>query len=436
MEKSICVVGAGLSGLAAVRALHLAGHGVECYEAGSALGGSWRYDNDNGVSAAYRSLHTNISRRNMRYGSLPIPGRPSQRVHHRDFLAYLERYAQVNRLAEHIRFGSRVQTARPTSDGAWRVQVDGEPERRFDALVVATGCLWRPNAPQLPGEFSGQMLHSRDYRTPEPFAGKRVLVLGAGQSALDIGAEISFGAARTVLAARQGHHLFPERMLGLPIDYFDTALLSRTPWSLARRFTQLALVSSPLAADRGELPMPSFSILEHRWPALATANIRRALSQQTLEPAPAVERLDGERVVFTDGREESFDAIVLATGYRIHFPFLADGLGTGGVGEFPLYRRIVSPSAENLAFVGILDAGPGRLQVTEAQAAWLAALLDERLRLPDREAMWQAIDACGEPRTRQRFGSAGAHTVMCDRHAYLRVLRGDLRRAGARRGAC
>jgi hypothetical protein len=323
-----------------------------------------------------------------------------------------------------------VQSARQAEGGGWLVQVEGGPERHFDAVVAATGFLWSPNVPRIAGEFSGQALHVRDYRTPEPFAGRRVLVLDAGQSALDVAAEISFDAAHTVLACRRGHNLIPERVLGVPFDYLDIALLNRIPWPIVRDLTQALLTSTPVAADRGELPRPSFSILEHRWPVLVTPNIKRALAKRTFSLRPGVQRLEGERVVFADGSEETFDAIVYATGYRIDFPYLPAPLGRGRAIEFPLYRRILSPHAKNLAFIGILDAGIGRLKVTETQADWLGAVLARRIEIPDRDTMWKAIDACGERRTRQRYSSSGKHTVLCDRHAYLQVLKRDLATAG------
>jgi Flavin-binding monooxygenase-like len=140
-----------------------------------------------------------------------------------------------------------------------------------------------------------------------------------------------------------------------------------------------------------------------------------------------VTRLEDKHAIFADGMREEVDAIVFATGYRVNFPFLPDHLGCGEGQQFPLYRRVLSPHADNLAFIGILDAGAGRLEVVERQAQWLTEVIAGRVALPSRARMWTSIDAGGEPRSYRRFGGGGAHTTLCDRHAYLRVLDRDLR---------
>ena len=428
MGKSVCVVGAGLSGLAAIRELKLGGHEVACFEAGTAIGGSWRYGNDNGVSAAYASLHTNVSRRNMQYPSLRFPGPSDERPHHSELLAYLESYAEVNDLLGDISLGTRVKRAR-ADDRGWTVEVDGQPTRHFDALVVAAGQFWDPQLPELAGEFSGETMHVRDYRTPEPFEGRRVLIVGAGQSALDISAEISFVAERTLLSCRRGHHLIPVRILGRSLDRLDFPTLNRLPWPMVRRGFETLMRVTGTKPDHGDLPVPDFPMMEYRWPALVTPNIKRALAEKTITVKPDVTRLEGENVVFGDGSREAVDAIIFATGYRVSFPFLPDPLGRGDGQQFPLYRRILSPHADNLAFIGILDAGPGRLEIVERQARWLAEVVSGRLAPPSRAEMWASIEAGNEPRSHRRFGGGGAYTTLCDRYAYLGVLNGDLRSA-------
>src|SRR5204862_6333666 len=140
----------------------------------------------------------------------------------------------------------------------------------------------------------------------------------------------------------------------------------------------------------------------------------------------------GEGVVGAGGAVPA-GAIVFATGYRIDFPFLDQGLGGGSGGEFPLYRRILSPHAPGLAFIGVLEPGPGLFEIVERQSRWLAEVVAGRLPLPGRDAMWKAINAGAERGSRRQFAATGPHTILCNRHAYLRLLARDLRRCARRR---
>ena len=168
-------------------------------------------------------------------------------------------------------------------------------------------------------------------------------------------------------------------------------------------------------------------MMEYRWPAVVRPNIERALAEKTFEVKPNVARLEGRHALFADGSREEVDSIVFATGYRVNFPFLPEPLGRGEGQQFPLYRRILSPHAENLAFIGIFDAGPGRFEIVERQAQWLSKAISGRLELPSRTEMWASIDAGNEPRSHRRFGGGGAHTTLCDRYAYVRALNRELR---------
>jgi dimethylaniline monooxygenase (N-oxide forming) len=427
----VCAIGAGMSGLAAIDALLRAGHDVTAYEAGSDIGGMWRYANDSGLSAAYASLSTNTSRKRMQYPSLPLPESVGEFPHRSQMLDYLEAYAAHGELRRHIVCGAPVRDARAV-DGCWEVTVDGREPQRFDAVVVAGGHYWDPQLPELPGAFDGLTMHAREYRTPDPFAGKRVVVVGGGQSALDIVAEISTTAEKAILACSHVHHLIPRRAFGRPYDDFDTPAALLVPVALQRAAMRATMIAARATPDRGGLPAPDHRLFEQRWPVVVSPRLDAALRARAFESRPHVSALAGERVRFADGSEEPVDAIVFATGYRVSFPFLAGDLGRGRGWEFPLYRRVLAPDAPGLAFIGVIEPGPGLFAIVERQSAWLGEVLAGRLRVPGRERMWQAIDAGGERRSRRQFGATGAHTILCNRHAYLRLLARDLRRGVAR----
>jgi dimethylaniline monooxygenase (N-oxide forming) len=342
---AICVVGAGLSGLAALHAPLERGLDAECFERGSAVGGSWRYENDSGLSAAYASLRTNSSRRNTQFPGFPMPASYGDFMHWSDMAAYLESFAAAFGLDRRIRFRTSVEWAEPQGDG-WLVRLSGGEERRYRAVVVAVGHYWSPSVPDFPGEFSGEAIHSRDYRIPDPYAGKRVVVVGAGQSALDIAAEVSTVADRTILACRRSHHILPRYLGRMPLDHVDRGGAIRLPWPLARRGVEAAISLAQAWPERGGLPEPDHPLLEHTWPAVATDEMIAALSSGAVAVKPDIERLMQDEIRFGDGSQEPVDAIIYATGYRISFPFLPPELAKANGTQFPLYRRIVSPHAQ------------------------------------------------------------------------------------------
>jgi flavin-binding monooxygenase-like protein len=425
--KHVCVVGAGLSGLAAVRGLTLGGHQVKCFEAGSSIGGMWRYDNDNGLSAAYASLTANVSRDRMRYPSFAARDSMGEFPHHSELLSYLEQYAAANNLLPHITCGAFVERARAVN-GGWEVTVRGAQRGRFDALVIAAGHYWDPAIPEIPGDFEGAIVHGRDYRTPDRFAGQRVVVVGAAQSALDIATEVSSTAAHAILSCRQGHHLIPRHIFGRPFDELDSARGALVPLPIVRLGLGVLMRAARATPDPGDLPPPRHPLFESRWPVVVTDAAQRALTERAFECRPGISRFERDRVIFADGSAAQADAVIFGTGYQTNFPFLPERLGRGQDWQFPLYRRILSPHADALGFIGILEPGPGLFEIVERQVEWLSEAFAGRLPVPDRKLMWRAIDAGGERRSRRQFADTGPHTLLCNRHAYMRVLGRDLRR--------
>ena len=365
----------------------------------------------------------------MQYPSLPESDSMSEFPHHSELLAYLERYAEANNLLPRVTCGAWIDRASP-ADGGWQVTVRGAEPKRFDALVVAAGHYWDAELPPLPGSFNGAVVHVRDYRAPDRFADKCVVVVGGSQSALDIAAEVSTRAQRTLLSCRQSHHLVPRHIFGRPLDGFDTPAALFVPLPMVRLGLRAQMWAARATPDSGDLPLPRHRLFESRWPVVVSPTVQRALAERSFECRPGISAVEGDRVTFADHSEDGADTIIFATGYRINFPFLPDHLGRGRGWEFPLYRRILSPHADALAFIGILEPGPGLLEIVERQAEWLGEVLAGRLRVPERERMWRAIDA-GERRSRRQFSGSGPHTLLCNRHAYLRLLARDLRRGRA-----
>ena len=196
--EKVCIIGAGGSGIVACQVLNARGIPFDCFEKGSQVGGNWRYENDNGMSSAYRSLHINTSRRVMAFKTLPMPDHFPDYPNHFQMAAYFDEYADHFGLREKIRFRTEVVSVEP-ADGEWEVTVedaDGEREtERYRAVLVANGHHWDPRWPEpaFPGaeEFEGEQMHAHHYREPDVLRGKRVLVLGIGNSAVDIAVESS-----------------------------------------------------------------------------------------------------------------------------------------------------------------------------------------------------------------------------------------------------
>jgi cation diffusion facilitator CzcD-associated flavoprotein CzcO len=430
-QDGVAVIGAGSSGLAAVKALARCDFPVVCFERGSAVGGNWRYQNDSGTSAAYASLRCNVSRRRMQYPSFPMPRSYGDFPSHTDMAAYLDAYTDAFRLRRHIRFATRVERVEPSGDGTWRVTALGGETTRHSAVVVAHGHHWEPRWPDLAGASTAQLMHAHDYRVPDPLAGKRVLVIGAGQSAVEIATEASRVAAQTLISVRTGTHVLPRYILGRPFDLLDVDLVNRLPWTflnwLTGRLVRLARREDPAAY--GFRP-PRHRVLD-QVPAVSS-DLLPALRSGALSARPEVERVDGSTVAFVDGTRAEIDMIVCATGYRLTLPFLSPAVLAPRGMALPLYRRIVPPDVPGLYFIGLVDAPAGLLPIVERQSAWLADVLLGRIALPDRVGMMAAIDAA-ERRTVQRFPAELPHSIRCDPHAYLRLLARDRLLARLRR---
>lgn len=435
----VCVIGAGSSGIASCQVLDARGIPFDCFEAGSAVGGNWRYNNDNGMSSAYRSLRANSSRRAMQYAAFPMPSNYPDYLGHEMVAAYLDDFVDHFGFRGRIQFRTEVIKTEPAPGGGWDVTVrrrDSGARRteRYRAVLVANGHHWDPRypAPAIPGAgaFGGEQIHSHHYRTPEPFTGRRVLVLGIGNSACDIATECSQVAARTLLAVRRGAHIVPRYLFGRPTDHLTLMRLgTRVPLRLQRGAVALLLrLAQGNVTSRG-LPKPAHRVL--CGPPTVSDSMLGRLERGDIAVKPAVDRLDSDRVHFTDGTAEQVDTVIYGTGYNISVPFLDPALLGAEGNRIPLYHRVVPPRRPGLYFIGLVQPIGAIMPIAEMQSQWVADLLQERATLPPEPEMNREI-ARYRASAAKRYDGAVRHLIQVDFLAYLREIRGE-RRAGARR---
>lgn len=430
--EKVCIIGAGSSGIVSAQVLDARGIPFDCFEKGSYIGGNWRYENDNGMSSAYRSLHINTSRRVMAFKSLPMPDHFPDYPDHFQMAAYFDEFADHFGLREKITFNTEVLRVEPAG-GEWEVTVAGpgrERSERYRAVLVANGHHWDPRWPEPPfpgaDRFEGEQLHAHHYREPDVLRGKRVLVLGIGNSATDIAVESSRIADATFISMRRGAYVLPKYINGKPIDELTHPLASMLPLSVQRFFASRALGIAAGDVTAYGLPRPDHKLFEAH-PTVSSELLPR-IGHGDIAVKPNVERFSGgRRVRFADGSEEEIDLLVYCTGYKISFPFFAPEVFSAPGNRLPLYRRVVSIERPGLYFIGFIQPFGPIMPLAEAQAGWVADLLAGRVRLPPAEEMRRDV-AAEEARMERRFVASNRHTVEVDFYPYLREIRRERKR--------
>jgi Flavin-binding monooxygenase-like len=425
------VIGAGSSGIAAAKALDERGVPFTCFEASDRLGGNWVFGNRNGMSSAYRQLHINTSRDRMEYSDFPMPKTYPDYPHHTQIARYFDAYVDHFGFRDRIRFEMLVRRAERLPDGAWELTLDDGSAQRFDALLVANGHHWDPRwpEPRFPGHerFSGTQIHAHSYRDSDLLAGKRVVILGMGNSAMDIAVECSYAAEHTFLAARRGAWILPKYLLGRPTDQLPND--PRLPWAVRRRVFEALIRVHVGRPERYGLPRPDHRFGEAH--PTVSGRILDRIQHGTITPKPNIARLDGDFVEFADGSRERIDVIVYCTGYKISFPFFDEQLISAPDNHIELFRRVFHPEIGNVFFVALVQPLGATMPVAEVQGQWIADYLKGEYALPSRRALRKDIEA-DFAAMRRRYVASKRHTIQVDSDDYLRDVERE-RRAGSER---
>jgi cation diffusion facilitator CzcD-associated flavoprotein CzcO len=429
----IAIVGAGASGLAALRALTAKGLDATAYERGNAIGGVWTLEDR--PTAAYRSLHLITSRARTEFAEFPMPDGTPDYPARDDVGRYLEAYATRFGLHERVRLGNGVRTARRRDGGGWELELEDGSTETADVLVAANGhnevAKWPE--PAYPGDFAGEQLHALDYRDAENYRDRNVLVVGMGNSAMDIATDISHFAARTLLSTRRGTWVIPKRLLGQPADQVIRPWVAvHVPWRIRQPLSQFLLRVTVGPPERYGLPAPERGLFQAH-PTITDTVLSR-ISHGRIAPKPGIRELAGDRVRFADGSEEPVDAIVWCTGYSVEIPFLDPALLGPDPKELPLYKRVLHLDVDDLFFVGLMQSTGSAFPIVERQSQLLAGLLVNEWAPPSPKEMREDCDR-RRRRALRRWGDHGRPAMRVDFDGFMHELGRELERGRARAAA-
>lgn len=424
----VCIIGAGSSGIATAKILHQRGIPFDCFEKGSGIGGNWRYLNDNGMSSAYKSLHINSSKRNMEYSDFPMPDDYPDYPRHSQILAYFESYVDHFGFRNKITFQTEVRQVIPLDDGTYNVIIQnaaGERTEHYRAVIVANGHHWCPKYPDFPGEFSGIVMHSHHYKTPDGMADKNILVVGIGNSACDIACETARIANQTYLSTRRSAYILPKYILGRPSDSYLTPLFFAVPLWLRRIYGQFLLFLARGSQTAYGVPVPKHPFLSEH-PTI-TSDLLNLVGYGRVKIKPNIQELAGDRVRFEDGTEAAIDIIIYGTGYEIAFPFFDKSFINPENNHLPLYKRVIHPDYANLYFIGLFQPIGAIMPIAEWQSKWVAELLAGTATLPNQVEIKRAI-AIEQKRVRRQYVDSSRHTMQIDWYPYVNEIKRELKR--------
>ena len=349
----VCVIGAGAGGLSMARALRRHGIDYDHFERHEDVGGVWDQRNPGGPM--YDSAHMISSKTKSAFKGFPMPAEYPDYPGHRLILAYLRSFAEAYDLRDTIRFGVSVDSA--IKDGErWNVTLSDGTVKHYDGVVAATGLAWHPRMPDYPGKFTGEMIHSSKYKSLDLFKGKRVLVIGAGNSGTDIATDAARVAEKAFLSMRRAYHFIPKHIFGMPADVFA---VTGSLFPMKVQQYVFAVVLKLLNGDitRHGLQKPNHLPLSSH--PIVNSAAMHAMAHGDLTPKVDVERFDGDSVVFKDGSKEKIDLVVAATGYIHKVPFADPELLANGGEESNLFMRTISRKDPTFCAVGFIEINGG-----------------------------------------------------------------------------
>ncbi|XP_063796080.1 flavin-containing monooxygenase 3-like isoform X1 [Pseudophryne corroboree] len=437
MEKTVAIIGAGISGLAALKCCLEIGLHATCFEKGNCVGGLWKFMDhaEDGRASIYRSVFTNACKEMMCYPDFPIPDEYPNFMHNTVFLEYLNLYAKHFDLFRNIKFKTAVVSIQKRSDfavtGQWDVVTEDDGKQKstiFDAVLVCTGHHVYPNLPlqSFPGieKFKGKYMHNRDYKKPADFAGKRVLVVGLGNSGADIAVELGRTAEKVILSTRSGSWIMSRVWDdGYPWDMvyltrYQSFLNSILPRAISDWLYERMMEKRFNHSRYGLVPVNK----SLRKEPVFNDDLAASITCGTVVVRPNIKRFTETAAVFEDGSlMENVDVVIFATGYSYAYPFMDDAIVKNSKNKVSLYKGVFPPTLEKptLAVIGLVQSLGGIPPTSDVQARWAVRVIKGLRKLPPKEAMMNELNE-EEGEKKSWFGRS--ETLSTDYVSYMDEL--------------
>ncbi|WP_433193002.1 flavin-containing monooxygenase [Nocardia sp. CA-107356] len=422
----VCIVGAGPAGLSAARALKRLGIPYDQYERHSDVGGIW--DLDNPGTPMYKSAHFISSRSTSGFFDFPMPDTYADYPSNRDILRYTRGFAAAYGLRDAIRFNCAVQHVEQVGD-IWNVTVPDGTVKQYRAVICATGVTWAPRSPEHPGTFNGEIRHSSSYRNPEEFWGKRVLIVGLGNSGADIACDAAAHAEAAFVSVRRGYHIIPKHVFGIPSDEFGSHGPD-LPVKLERPLMQTLLRVIQGDLTKYGLPKPDHKLFESH--PLLNSQLLHYLQHGDVAIRPDIAGLDGDRIRFVDGSTEEIDLVLYATGYNWSIPYVPEEYFQWRDGRPDLYLSAFNRDHYNLIGLGYLEINSSAYTVFDHVSNLVAQYLHDQYHLPARAAAFDRLIAEDRPELSGglHFLDSARHRSYVDARTYRRYLAKVRKRMG------
>jgi len=410
MSKRVAIIGAGVSGLPSIK--HCLEEGLEpvCFEMRTDLGGLWNYVDQvtKGRSSVMKNTVTNTSKETYCYSDFPAPDDFPVYMPQQKMMEYVNLYAKRFQLENYIKFETEVISVRQVEDfessGRWKVTVKNLKTGKlttdiYDGVLICTGHHCTPVTPRIAGQdvFKGIQMHSNEYRNWKGFEDKRVIVVGLGNSAGDIGCELSRVCSQVFFSTREGAWVVA-RMApnGNPFDLHYgrgfLGLLMRYLTPVMRQYFWASIINSRYCNEKFCVE-PTF-LTECKLPTVCDG-LPNCLLTGKLKIRPAVQQLYEDSVLFTDGSvEENIDAVIYATGYTYSFPFIEHKAFEVVDNQAAMYKFVFPPDIHpsTIALIGFVETNGSILSVAEIQSRWATRVIKDVTKLPSSNAMRQEIE--------------------------------------------